>query len=134
MALHNDVYLKVNSVDLSSYLRDITVEFGAETVDDTAMGDSFRSAASGLKTATLTATFHQAFGSGTPDNTLNGLVGGAAVTVEYAAQGSSISASNPKYSFSAICTAYNPGSGAVGDQQTATASFVAAGAVTRSTS
>lgn len=134
MAILKDAYLSVNGVDLSSYLRDATFTHGSETVDDTAMGDNTRSAANSLETISFSATLHQAFASAGPDQTLNGLVGGAAVTIIYGPGGATASTTNPHYSFSGVVTEYNPGSGTVGDQMVCTFSAVAAGDISRVTS
>ena len=126
-------YISINGTDLTSSGRNVSWDHGTETLDDTAFGDSARSAAGGLETGGFTATFNQGFGSGSVDATLNGLVG-TVVPVVWGPGGATASASNPHYSRSMLITAYNPGSGSVGDQMTATVSGVAAGAQSRVTS
>lgn len=126
MATNNDKYISINGTDLTSFGRSVEFTAGVETVDDTAFGDSTRSAAGSLKTGSFTAEFNQSFASGGPHLTLNGIVG-TVVTVVHGPNGATAGATNPHQTQSFVITEYNAFSGTVGDQQICTVAGVAAG-------
>lgn len=60
----------VNSVDLSQWVTNVTLEDSKEEVDVTGFGESYREFIPGLGDASLTVTFLQDTASGGPDATL----------------------------------------------------------------
>ncbi|MDD5034133.1 MAG: hypothetical protein PHE55_05190 [Methylococcaceae bacterium] len=130
-----NAYFYAGSVDLSAYVKSLTVNEGSETGDDTAMGDSTRSAMAGLLTYSIDVEFHQDFAAGTVDATLRALVGAAADTVTWRPDSGAIGADNPQRDCEMILASYVPASGSVGTVPLgATAKFVAAGDVEITTS
>jgi len=132
----NDAEVYINSVDLSVHVKSVTLDTGVNLQDDTAMGDTFQSNAAGLRTWSMTVEFLQDYAASKVDATMNGLldVGDTVAVSVKPVQSTSTSATNPKYNGTAVCESYNPIGGSVGDQAMATASFVSASALTRSTS
>ena len=128
-----DAVLTINSVDLSDWCKTATLEYEAEAVDETAMGDTTRINIGGLKSWTLTADLMQDYASSAVDQTLWSLVG-TQVTVKLKATSSSNSATNPEYSGTALIQAYQPVGGTVGELHMTRVSCVSAGTLSRATS
>ena len=125
----------VAGVDLSSYVRSVTVDAGQNMQDDTAMGDTFQSNAAGLATWSVSVEFLQDYAASKVDATLQPLLGiGTTAALVIKPTSGSVSATNPSYSGTGILESYNPVGGAVGDQAMASATFQSASALTRATS
>lgn len=128
-----NAYLSVNSVDLSTHVRRIELTYEAATPDNTTMGATTTQVmGGGLKNWSVTAELLQDFAAGQVDATLSGIVG-QAVTVEVRPTNAARSTTNPGYTGSAVLREYRPFGDQVGAEAKATATFVAAGALTRAT-
>lgn len=125
-----DVSLTVATEDLSDHIRSITVDYGAELQDDTAMGDDTRSVKGGLKTWSFTVEWLQDFGTSEVDATLFPLVGTAVALVGKPTSDAK-SATNPEFTGTGVLGSYNPLGGGVGDMATANTVFTNAGTLTR---
>lgn len=128
-----DGFVSINSVDLSDHVKRVTLNYEAETQDNTHMSDNTRLMQGGLKNWSMEVEFSQDFASGEVDATLFSLVG-TTTTVIARPTSSSVSTTNPNFTGTALLTSYTPLSGTVGEQAPATASFVAAGDLSRATS
>ena len=123
----------INSVDLSSYVTSITLSQSADSLEDTAMGDTSRSYIGGLKSGTVDIEFNADFAAAKTEATIFPLVGtSTAVVVKPVA--ASVSATNPSYSFNAICTEWDTLNGSVGEIATHSISWPITGAITKATS
>lgn len=131
MVLRN-AYVSLNSVDLSSLVRQVTLSYSAELQDDTAMGDTARSRIGGLKDWSLSIEFFQDYAAGKIDATLFSLVG-STFAVELRSDTGSASATNPKYTGTGILESYQPVGGTVGENLMAPVSISGVGALTRAT-
>ena len=131
----NNAEVFIATVDLSVHVKSVTLDTGVNLTDDTAMGDTFVSNAAGLRTWSMSVEFLQDYAASKVDATMNTLldIGDTVAVTVKPVKGTSTSATNPKYSGTAICESYNPIGGSVGDQAMATASFVSASALTRLT-
>lgn len=135
MAVYYDAYISLDSNDLSGYAQSLELPLSVETLDDTAMGDTTRSNAAGLKTWTATINFHQSFVNGELDSIIYALWNaGTAFACEFRPTSGSVSTSNPKFTGNGIISEYTPLTGSVGDQLTVPVTIVAAGTLTRATS
>ena len=132
--VYTDASVVVNSVDLSDHVKSCRLNYEAEMLDDTVMGDTTRSNIAGLLNWSIDVEFLQDFASAKVDATLFTLVGAAAFTVTVKPTSGSVSATNPSFSGSAVLESYPPMSGSVGDLETASATFRSAGTLTRATS
>ena len=132
--VYTDASVVVNSVDLSDHVKSCTLNYEAEMLDDTVMGDTTRSNIAGLLNWSIDVEFLQDFASAKVDATLFTLVGAAAFTVTVKPTSASVSATNPSLSGSAVLESYPPMSGSVGDLETASATFRSAGTLARATS
>lgn len=128
-----DAYVVLNSVNLSDHVRQVTINYEAEMVDDTNMGDTARNKLPGLKNWTVDLEFAQDYGTGSVDATLFPLVGAAAFPIEIRPTSAAVSATNPKYTGNALLASYPPVSGAQGALATASVRLEGTGALTRAT-
>lgn len=128
-----DASVTINSVDLSDHVRSVTLNIEAEDLEDTAMGDTFRSRIGGLKDWSIDIEFNQDFAASEVDATIFPLLG-TVVAVEVRPTSSSVSSTNPKFSGNVLVSEYNPLDGSVGDLATTSVSWPGAGALTRATS
>jgi hypothetical protein len=129
-----DAFVSINSVNLSSYVTDVTLNYEAEIKDITAMGATSKAKIAGLKNASIDITFNQDFGASAVDATLFSLVGGSAVTVEVRPTSGSRSATNPGFTGSGIVVSYTPVAGRVGDVASTKVKIEITGDLTRATS
>jgi len=125
--------LTVNAVDLSDHVRSITLNHSADSLDETAMGDTFRNRIAGLQDWSVDVEFLADFAAGEVDATLNALVGGSAITLSIKADAGAASATNPRWHGSALLESYPIVDGTVGDLATTRVRFVGAGTLTRAT-
>jgi hypothetical protein len=128
-----NAFVSVNGVDLSDHVKNVSINFSVDDIDDTNMGDTTRVHKAGLKDWSVDIEFAQDFAAGEVDATLWPLVG-TEVTVVVRNDTGSVSSTNPSYSGTAVLMSYPPISGSVGDLHTTTASFQAAGDLSRSIS
>jgi hypothetical protein len=130
-----DASVSIAGTDLSDHVRSVTVDAGQAMTDDTAMGDTFTSNASGLASWTVTVELLQDYASSKVDATLAPLLGiGQTAALVIKPASGSVSSTNPSYSGTGVLESYNPVSGSVGEQAMASATFQSASALTRATS
>ena len=127
-----DYKVTIGTTVLSSSIASVTLDITADEVETTAFGSSYRTRIGGLKDASVSFDFHQDFGAGSVDALLFPLMG-STVAVKIAPTSGTITASNPQYEFTALCTQYQPYSGAVGDLATLSVTWPVSGEVTRAT-
>ena len=127
-----DAMFQVNAVDLSPHVTEVAINYSAEMLDETAMGDTTRIRKGGLLSWTITPKFNQDFAAGAVDATLFSLVGTTAC-VAVRAVNSCASATNPIYNGIAVLESYPPFGGGVGTLAGATATFQSAGVLARQT-
>ena len=128
-----DASVVINSVDLSDHVRQVTLNVSADELDDTAMGDTFRSRIGGLKDWSVTLEFNQDFAASEVDATLWPLLG-TTTTITVKPTSSAVGATNPSYSGSVLVSQYNPMTNGVGDLATTSVTWQGAGTLTRATS
>lgn len=126
--------LKINAVDLSNRTESVTLELAKDDIDVTAMGDGGHTHAAGLENDKLTVNFWQDFAAASVDATLiAAFQAGTAVAFKLAANGTTITSTNPVYSGSVVMTDYQPMTGKVGDGLMVPVTFVVSGTVTEAT-
>jgi hypothetical protein len=127
-----DYKITIGTAIVSSSIASVTLDISADEVETTAFGSSYRTRIGGLKDASVSFDFHQDFGAGAVDALLFPLMG-TTVDVKIAPTSGTVTASNPEYRFSALCTQYQPYSGAVGDLATLSVTWPVSGEVVRGT-
>lgn len=128
-----DYSITLGTTDFSSSIAAVTLEISAEEQETTAFGNTYRTRIAGLKDASLTLDFHQDFGADSVDATFFPLLGSAVAFTILPTSGT-VSATNPSYSGTAICTSYSPFANSVGDLATLSVTWPVSGEVTRATS
>lgn len=128
-----DASLVVNSVDLSDHIKQVTLNYSAEVLEDTAMGADTKSRVAGLKDWSLEVEFYQDYAASKVDATLFTLVGASSFAVTLKPTSDAVSATNPSFSGSAVLPEYTPVSGEVGQLSTVSVTFEADGDLTRAT-
>ena len=122
----------VGGVDLSDHVVSVTLPASADEIDDTAMGDTYRSRLGGLKDWSIQINFHQDFAASKVDATIFPLLGTVAAVTVKAVNGAT-SATNPLYSGSVLVNDYPVLSNGVGELATAQVNWPGSGALTRAT-
>ena len=121
-----------NSVDLSTKMTKLTIEYSANALADTAMGDTNESVAGGLKKWSIDAEFIQDHTGSSVDATLFPLVGSTAAFIVKPTS-SAVSATNPQFTGTALLVDYKIFDNEVGDLAKVVAHFENAGTLTRAT-
>lgn len=127
-----DAVFTFDSVNLSAYITDVSIDRSAEMAETTTMGAEAKTYISGLTDATISVTGRYDSTTSTgPDENFNTWLGEeAASSFEFGPEGSTNG--KVKYSGSAFVTAYNV-SAPVGDVVAFTAELQVTGAITRGT-
>lgn len=135
MATHKftDGYIVVNSVNLSAWAKSITIDTGVEALDDTFMTDTTRSNLGGLLTWNVKVEFGQDYASSAVDQTLSPLHG-STTSIEVRPTSGSVSATNPKWTGTALVNYKQPVGGQVGELHMTSVELMSAGTLTRATS
>lgn len=129
-----DAYVSVASTDLSDHVKSVTLNYSAELQDDTVMGDTTRSRVGGLKDWSVEIEFLQDYAASKVDATLFTLVGSTAALVVRPDNSDGVGATNPNYTGTGVLESYSPMGGSLGEMAATTATFQAAGTLSRATS
>lgn len=121
----------INSVDLSDHVKQVSLTYEADMLDETAMGTLTHKMKPGLLNWSLEIEFFSDFAAAKVDATLYPLVGAAAFPVTVAPVNTTISATNPEYRGNAVVATYPLISGSVGDMATSKITFKPSGTLTR---
>jgi hypothetical protein len=123
--VYNDADIEWDSGGgMQAQVKSLTINYNAESLDETAMGNDTRIHKGGLKDWSVEVEFHQDFGGvDEPDLQLWGEVGKQALLIATVDGGEN-------YQGQAMLESYSPASGSVGDLLPATATFVSAGTLT----
>jgi len=131
-----DVKCTINGVNLSDHIASVTLNQSNDVVETTAFSSTAaKTRVAGLGDHSVTLEFHQDFAASNVEATINGtssLVG--TVTTIVVSPTSTVSASSPSYTFSALVSEWTPLNGAVGELSTASVTWPISGAITKATS
>lgn len=128
-----NAYVTVNSVNLSDHITSITINTTEDVVDTTAFGSTARTRVAGLLDNSVTLEFQQDYAASNVEATIYPLVGSTTAIV-VKPNGSTTSATNPSYSFTALVSEWTPLNGAVGELATASVTWPVSGTITKATS
>lgn len=131
-----DAKVTINGVNLSDHIASITISESADVVETTAFSNTAKTRVAGLRDNSVTLEFHQDFASSNVEATINGspsLVG-TVTAIVVTPTSSSVSATNPSYSFNALVSEWTPLNGAVGELSTASVTWPISGAITKASS
>jgi predicted secreted protein len=128
-----NAYVTVNGTDLSDHVAAVTLDLSADEIEVTAFGTAgYRSRTAGLKDGSIQLDWHQDFAASSVDSVLNSAFGSVG-TVVVIPNGTAASATNPRYTMTAVISSYSPVAGSVGDLLTFSTTWAFAGALTRGT-
>lgn len=113
--LNNKVGVKINAVDLSDHVTSITLNYAADELEVTAMGDTAHKFVKGLESGTLTVSFLNDTATSQVLQTLNSAFGTTVATKLIQEKGTAVSATNPVYEFDILVNNLTPINGGVGD-------------------
>ena len=112
-----NTYFKLGTYDMSSIVQSASLNINYDQLEITAAGDSAHKYLKGLAAHQLTATLYltqDAIAAGSSRAVLDSLKGTSAA-FEIAPNGSTASATNPKYSGSVFVNGYTPVNNAIGE-------------------
>jgi hypothetical protein len=132
-----NAYVLYASNDISQYVSSISLSSSVDVIETTGLGSSARTRVGGLFDNQLTVEFNQDFADNALEELINGIslatsTVGTAVAMEIRPVNTTVSASNPKYTFNALIAEWQPLSGAVGELVTASVTWPISGAITKS--
>ena len=125
--------VKINSVDYSSNVNQVEIAVTSDEVDTTAFSSTgWRTVTGGLKSGSVTLSFHNDFAAGALDGALWPLFNTLA-TVVVLPNGTTVGTANPSYTFTALVNNLTPISGSVGDLATQNLTWPVSSEITRAT-
>jgi hypothetical protein len=125
--------VKINSVDYSANVNQVEIAVTADEVDTTAFSSTgWRTVTGGLKSGSVTLSFHNDYAAGALDGALWPLFNTLA-TVVVLPNGTTAGTSNPSYTFTALVNNLTPVSGSVGDLATQNLTWPVSSEITRAT-
>jgi len=127
-----DYNIQIGGTDFSSSINSVTLDVTVDEQETTAFGNTSRTRIGGLKDGSVSLDFHQDFGSASVDETLWPLLG-STVEIIIAPTSGAASATNPTYTFEALCSQYSPFANATGELATLSVVWPVSGDVVRGT-
>jgi len=127
-----DYKITIGTTVISDSIASVTLDITADEVETTSFGSTYRTRIGGLRDGSVSFDFHQDFGAGSVDALLFPLMG-STVAVKIAPTSGTVTATNPEYRFTALCTQYQPYAGAVGDLSTLSVTWPTASEIVRGT-
>ena len=125
--------VRINAVDYSTNVNQVEIATTSDEVDTTSFSATgWRTVTGGLKSGSVTLSFHNDFAAGALDGALWPLFNTLA-TVVVLPNGTTAGTSNPSYTFTALVNNLTPISGSVGDLATQNLTWPISGEVTRAT-
>ena len=113
--LNNGVGVKVNSVDLSDHVNQVTLNRNFDQLEVTAMGDSGHRFIKGLEASSITLDFLNDTASASVLQTLQAAWGTNVTVVLLQNKGTAVSATNPLYTMTCLVNNTTDINGATGD-------------------
>ncbi len=133
-----DVSVTVNAIDLSQFLTSVTLSTSVDVIETTGMGSAAaKTRLPGLKDNSVTLEFNQDFAAAGPEITINAVgssLVGTSVPIVIKPSSGAVSATNPSYSFTAVCSEWQNVQGSVGELSTISATWPISGAITKAVS
>lgn len=131
-----NAYVLYASNDISQYVSSIGLSSSVDVIETTGLGNVARTRVGGLFDNQLTVEFNQDFADNALEELVNGTslatsTVGTTVAMEIRPVNTTVSASNPKYTFSALIAEWQPLSGAVGELVTASVTWPISGPITK---
>jgi len=132
--LNNGVGVKVNSVDLSDHVNNVSLNRNFDQLEVTAMGDSGHKFIKGLEASSITLDFLNDTATGSVLQTLQAAWGTNVTVVLLQNKGTAVSATNPLYTMTCLINGTTDINGATGDLAMQSLSFDVSGTIAVTTS
>jgi len=134
-----NAYVVFASNDISQYVTSVSLSTSVDVIETTGLGSSARTRVGGLFDNQITLEFNQDFADNALEELINGTslattTVGTTVAMEIRPVNTTVSASNPKYTFNALISEWQPLSGAVGELVSVSASWPISGVITKAIS
>jgi len=131
-----NAYVLYASNDISTYVTSVSLSSSVDVIETTGLGSSARTRVGGLFDNQVTFEFNQDFADNALEELINGTslattTVGTTVAMEIRPVNGAVSASNPKYTFNALISEWQPLSGAVGELVTASVTWPISGVITK---
>ena len=127
--LNNGVGVKVNSVDLSDHVNNITLNRNFDELEVTAMGDSGHKFIKGLEASSITLDFLNDTATSSVLQTLQAAWGTNVTVVLLQNKGTAVSATNPLYTMTCLINGTTDINGATGDLAMQSLTFNVSGTI-----
>lgn len=131
--LNNTVGLKINAIDLSDHVTSVTLNYAADELEVTSMGDTAHKFVKGLESGTLTVSLLNDTATSNVLQTLNAAFGTTVAVKMVQEKTPAVSATNPLYTFDILVNNLTPINGGVGDIGTQDITFTLNSKVTVAT-
>jgi hypothetical protein len=127
-----DVKLVVNGVNLSDHCASVSLSRSDDVIETSAFSSTAaKTRVAGLQDNSVTLEFHQDFAAANVEATIYPLLG--STTTILVSPTSTVSATSPSYSFTALVSEWTPLNGGVGELATASVTWPISGAITKAT-
>jgi len=127
--LNNGVGVKVNSVDLSDHVNNVSLNRNFDELEVTAMGDSGHKFIKGLEASSITLDFLNDLATSSVLQTLQAAWGTNVTVVLLQNKGTAVSATNPLYTMTALINGTTDINGATGDLATQSVTWNVSGTI-----
>ena len=128
-----DAKVTINSVNLSDHIASVSLSTTNDVVETSAFSSTAaKTRVAGLQDNSVTLEFHQDYASSNVEATIYPLLG--TTTTIVVSPTSTVSATSPSYSFTALVSEWTPLNGGVGELATASVTWPVSGAITKATS
>ena len=127
-----DAKVTINSVNLSDHIASVSLSMSTDVVETSAFNSTAaKTRVAGLQDNSVTLEFHQDFATSNVEATIYPLLGNTTTIV--VSPTSTVSATSPSYSFTALVSEWTPLNGGVGELATASVTWPVSGAITKAT-
>jgi hypothetical protein len=125
-----DAKVTINSVNLSSFIASVSLSTTNDVVETSAFSSTAaKTRIAGLADNSVTLEFHQDYATSSVEATIYPLLGNTTTIV--VSPTSTVSATSPSYSFTALVSEWTPLNGGVGELATASVTWPVSGAITK---
>ena len=125
-----DAKVTINSVNLSDHIASVSLSATNDVVETSAFSSTAaKTRVAGLQDNSVTLEFHQDYASSNVEATIYPLLG--TTTTIVVSPTSTVSATSPSYSFTALVSEWTPLNGGVGELATASVTWPVSGAITK---
>jgi hypothetical protein len=125
-----DAKVTVNGVNLSDHIASVSLAMSTDVIETSAFNSTAaKTRVAGLQDNSVTLEFHQDYATSNVEATIYPLLGNTTTIV--VSPTSTVSATSPSYTFTALISEWTPLNGGVGELATASQTFPITGAITK---